>query len=258
MLSAEGARWALPPGRSSARPRSENAGQEKFCGGSLPEPSFEDRRVGVGAAVAQEGPVAADFLHAAQIAFDDEDLFFVGGSFRDQLARRDRRQTTSPRIPGRCRAGPRSPRGSPRPRKFRWRWRASAGWCARRRAARRRTPPFRWDASRWPWGKREYSRRAGWTSRAPSGIPLVPADQHADAAVARVEIGEAQIARREIELLVVERIVGDVHLAVDAQQRAVGVEHGGRVVIQPGGAALEERRDDDHVELGAPACPALR
>ena len=81
------------------------------------------------------------------------------------------------------------------------------------------------------------------------GIPLVPADQHADAAVARVEIRKAQIARREIEFLVVERIVGNVHLAVHAQQRAVGVEHRGRVVIEAGGAPLEERGDDDHAQF---------
>ena len=89
-------------------------------------------------------------------------------------------------------------------------------------------------------------------------IPLVPADQHADAAVARVEIGKAQIAGREIKLFVVERIVGDVHLAIDAQQRAVGVEDRGGVVVQAGGAALEERSDDHDAELARPACPALR
>ena len=90
------------------------------------------------------------------------------------------------------------------------------------------------------------------------GIPLVPADQHADPAVARVEVGEAQIAGREIKLLVVERIVGDVHLAVEAQQRAIGVEHRRRVVIKAGGAALEERSDDDDAQIRARACRALR
>ena len=94
--------------------------------------------------------------------------------------------------------------------------------------------------------------------RAPSGIPLVPADQHADAAVARVEVGEAEIAGREIKFLVVERVVGDVHLAVDAEQRAVGVEDRGGVVIEAGGAALEQRGDDRPRQFARPACPALR
>ncbi len=72
-------------------------------------------------------------------------------------------------------------------------------------------------------------------------IPLIPADQHADAAVARVEIGKSEIAGREIKFFVIERVVGDVHLAINAQQRAVGIEHRRRVVVEAGGAALEER-----------------
>ena len=77
------------------------------------------------------------------------------------------------------------------------------------------------------------------------GIPLVPADQHADLAVARLPGAEAEVAGREIELLVVKRVVRDVHLAVDAQQRAVGVNDRGGVVIDAGGALLEQRGDDD-------------
>ena len=58
---------------------------------------------------------------------------------------------------------------------------------------------------------------------------------------------ETEIARSEVELLVVERIVGDVHLAVDAGD-VIGrgtrvVEHGGGVVVEAGGAALEEDGD---------------
>ena len=53
------------------------------------------------------------------------------------------------------------------------------------------------------------------------GVPLVPADQRADAAEAGVEGLEAEIAGGEVILLVVERVVGDVHLAVDAGERAV-------------------------------------
>ena len=66
---------------------------------------------------------------------------------------------------------------------------------------------------------------------------------------ARVERLEAQVARREVELLVVERVVGDVHLAVEAQQRAVGVEDDGRVVIEPRRPPLEERADDHDAGL---------
>ena len=81
------------------------------------------------------------------------------------------------------------------------------------------------------------------------GIPLVPADQRGDAAEARVEAGKAEVAGREVELFVVERIVGDVHLAVDAGEAAVGVEDRGGVVVEAGGAALEERSDDDDAQF---------
>ena len=35
-----------------------------------------------------------------------------------------------------------------------------------------------------------------------------------------------------------------MHLAVEPEQRAIGIEHGRRIVIKPGGAALEERRNN--------------
>ncbi len=84
--------------------------------------------------------------------------------------------------------------------------------------------------------------------RQPRGlrVPLVPADAHADATETRVERPKAQVAGSEIKLLVVQRIVRDVHLAVHAGGRAVGVQHHGRVVIQARGAAFEQRADHDH------------
>jgi hypothetical protein len=58
---------------------------------------------------------------------------------------------------------------------------------------------------------------------------------------------KAEIAGREIKFLVVERIVGDVHLAVDAAERAIRVEDCGCVVIETGGTLLEERRDQHNL-----------
>ena len=75
-------------------------------------------------------------------------------------------------------------------------------------------------------------------------IPLVPAHQHADAAEFRVEIRKAEVARSEIKFLVIERIVRNVHLAVFSEERSVGVQNHGRIVVDAGGAALEERSDD--------------
>ncbi len=75
------------------------------------------------------------------------------------------------------------------------------------------------------------------------GIPLVPADLHADARVASVKIRKAEVAGSEIELFVIERIIRNVHLAVFAQEGAVGVEHRAGIVINAGSAALEKRND---------------
>ena len=87
------------------------------------------------------------------------------------------------------------------------------------------------------------------------GIPLVPADEHADASRSasarpgsrrrpdRAVLVLRRIARREVVFLVEERVVGDVHLAIHAEQRAVGVDHGRRVAVEylPPGARTSAR-----------------
>ncbi len=81
------------------------------------------------------------------------------------------------------------------------------------------------------------------------GKPLVPADQHADRALRGVPRAEPRVTRREVELLVEERVVGDVHLAIDAHDRAVGFDDDGGVVIEAGRALLEHRGDDHRAVL---------
>ena len=71
------------------------------------------------------------------------------------------------------------------------------------------------------------------------GIPLVPADQRAHAAHAGIESAIAEVAGSEVKLFVIQRVIGDVHLAIEAAQRSVGVEDDGRVVIHAGRALLE-------------------
>src|SRR2546423_1772712 len=64
-------------------------------------------------------------------------------------------------------------------------------------------------------------------------------------------VGAAQVAGPEIELLPEPLDVGDVGLAVRAQVRAVGVDDGGRVVVDAGGLGvfLVHRHDEDHPGL---------
>ena len=57
---------------------------------------------------------------------------------------------------------------------------------------------------------------------------------------------EVEIAGGEVKFFVVAGIVGDVHLAVAADDFAGLVDDGGGVVIDAGRAALEDRRDDDY------------
>ena len=89
------------------------------------------------------------------------------------------------------------------------------------------------------------------------GIPLIPAHQHANASKARIEGAKTQVARREIILLVVKRIVRDVHFAVKSKQAAVGVKNGCGVVVNPGRPALEQRSHDRGPRLSRDLAQAL-
>src|SRR5882757_2626557 len=56
---------------------------------------------------------------------------------------------------------------------------------------------------------------------------------------------EIEIAGGEIIFFVVSRIIRDMHLAVAPDDRAGFIEDDAGVVVNAGGAALEDRRDDD-------------
>src|SRR6266446_5634991 len=90
------------------------------------------------------------------------------------------------------------------------------------------------------------------------GIPLVPADEGAELSGGGVEGLETEIAGSEIKLFVVERIVGNVHLAVDAPHHAIRIEDRGRVVIEAGRALFKERRDQHDLILPGSGGKLLR
>ena len=81
------------------------------------------------------------------------------------------------------------------------------------------------------------------------GIPLVPANQHAELAYRGLDRVETEVARSEIEFLVVGGIVGDVHLAVFSGYASILLHHYRRIVVEPRSAALEEGGDDDDAEI---------
>ena len=74
-------------------------------------------------------------------------------------------------------------------------------------------------------------------------VPLVPADQHAEAPHRSLDRPEAQIPRCEIELLVEARIVRNMHLAVLARYASVLLDHDSRVVVKSRSPPLEKRED---------------
>lgn len=92
--------------------------------------------------------------------------------------------------------------------------------------------------------------------RAPSGYHWSQ-HQRAHPAKAGVDGAKTQIAGGEIVLLEIQRVVGDVHLAIHAGQLALGIQGDGGVVIKPGGTAFKERGDEDDAELARQLSEAL-
>ena len=93
--------------------------------------------------------------------------------------------------------------------------------------------------------QREHARRLG--------EPLIPTDGDADAAHFGVPHAKAGVARIEVVLLRVTRTVGNVALAVHAEDGAVGVDDGHRIERGVVGA-LEETHWKHHTEFGRESC----
>src|SRR5207245_6149150 len=72
-------------------------------------------------------------------------------------------------------------------------------------------------------------------------IPLVPADESSHASILGIKGLEAEVAWSEVELLVIKRVVGDVHLAVETAGAAVGIQNDGGVVVEAACAPLKDR-----------------
>ena len=86
----------------------------------------------------------------------------------------------------------------------------------------------------------------------------VVADVHADLADRGVEDRVPAVAGPEVELLPEPLDLRDVLLAELAEVRAVGVDDGGRVVVQPGLLDLVHRQHQHHAELLGDGLEALR
>src|SRR5260370_2847364 len=80
-------------------------------------------------------------------------------------------------------------------------------------------------------------------------IPLVPANADANLSLRGRPRLKSEIARREIKFLVIKRIVGNMHLAIFAEQVPVAVDDYRGVVIQARAALLEQRCNDYNAKL---------
>src|SRR6476620_1998810 len=75
-------------------------------------------------------------------------------------------------------------------------------------------------------------------------IPLVPANADPNLPVLRGPRLEPEIARREVKLLVVGRIVRDMHLAILPEVLAVRIDDRGGIVVNARCAFFEKGGDD--------------
>ena len=77
---------------------------------------------------------------------------------------------------------------------------------------------------------------------------MVPADEWADIGESGGERLKAEVAGREIEFLIVQRVVGNMHLAIPAGEFAIGVEDNRGIVVNARCAPLEYRADDNDAQ----------
>src|SRR6185295_4587426 len=79
-------------------------------------------------------------------------------------------------------------------------------------------------------------------------IPLIPTDADADATVLRRPGLEPGVARPEVVFLLITGAIGNVALAINAEDFSIHVSNCD-AVIEAGAVLLEERDRDDHAEL---------
>src|SRR5208282_1310514 len=233
-------RDAAPTRGASGRPRAGGDAQVKWRS-RLRSKAAGQVGVGVDSAIAQEGPVAADLLDFGEVAFDDQGFLGGGAGARDYFAERIGDERIAPELELAfdsdavdCRdehaVGDRVAALNRLPRVdllgadfFRLAMPPSDG---RRIEKNLRT------------GHRGQPRRLG--------EPLIPAYERADRTARGRMRDEIEIAGSEVKFFVVARVVGDVHLAVAADDFAGLVDDGGGVVINAGRAPLEDRCDDNY------------
>ncbi len=68
------------------------------CEIALGKPTLRNGCIGVNAAVAEKGPVAANFVHLFRVALGDKHVFFTGGRLCDDAAERIGHEGVAPKF----------------------------------------------------------------------------------------------------------------------------------------------------------------
>ena len=80
-------------------------------------------------------------------------------------------------------------------------------------------------------------------------VPLIPADENADAADGSVPCAEAAVAGSEVVFFLELGVVGYVHLAVGTEERPVRIDHAAGIEVEPRGGFFEDGEEDDDLEF---------
>jgi hypothetical protein len=212
------------------------------------EPAIGDDGIGVDAAIAEERPISASLFALGGITLDDKNFFLVVGGFGENLAEGIGDEGIAPKLNagialvrlafkadtiddrdiGAIGNGMGALNGFP---------------CVELSSADLR---FLVRVPADAGGIKNNLRALKSGDAGTFGIPLIPTNLNADAGEFGVEVEKAEIAGGEIKFFVVERIVGNVHLAIFAEVGAVGVEDGAGIVVNAGGAAFKNGNDESN------------
>src|ERR1043166_2812472 len=208
-----------------------------------------DPGIGVDTAIAQERPMRPRYIDTIPVDFGHHDLFAIGAPFRDDLAARRDDEALAPELDA-VAAGRRFMTDAIDRRDV---------TAVRDRVAALHGFPggilgravlffLAWmPTDRCRIKKNLRAAKGGEPRR--FRIPLVPTNADADFSVRGRPCLESEIARREIKLFVVRRIVRDMHLAILAEITPVRIDDRGGVVINAGRAFLKKRGDDDRASF---------
>lgn len=220
-------------------------------GGLVRPPAFENGLVGVNAPIPQERPMGAGDIDLVQIHAGQENFLAIRGGFGEEFAGRSGDEAAAPEFE------------SVAPHRFFMSNAVGGGHEAaigNRVGALNSFPGGLLGSAvmlffgRMPADGGGVEKDLGALERGQTGrfgVPLVPADQNAEGAESGFPGAKTEISGRKIKLFVKQRVLRDVHFAVDAQEGAVGVDDGGGVVIEAWGAFFEQGgNDDDTVFFG--------